>query len=172
MPARYLASISSAHVVFGVFGLDVAGGVTEVDVRVILRYLFDPFAVTEGGRVDYVVAFVAELAEGCFAFGAFRDVLDIGGFDAHFLESLSALVVRVPGEEIAYIQTSSEQVPVYATITGIIRGLIRDGYPVTQGFKIADIDPRQEELCNCFTISDKARCIAGSVLEVVCSALL
>ena len=76
------------------------------------------------------------------------------------------------GEEIAYIQTSSEQVPVYATITGIIRGLIRDGYPVTQGFKIADIDPRQEELCNCFTISDKARCIAGSVLEVVCSALL
>lgn len=76
------------------------------------------------------------------------------------------------GEEIAFIQTSSERVPVYATITGIIRGLIRDGYPVTQGFKIADIDPRQEELCNCFTISDKARCIAGSVLEVVCSALL
>lgn len=76
------------------------------------------------------------------------------------------------GEEIAYIQTSSECLPVHATIAGIIRGLIRDGYPVTQGFKIADIDPRQEELCNCFTISDKARCIAGSVLEVVCSALL
>ena len=76
------------------------------------------------------------------------------------------------GEEIAYIQTSSECLPVHATIAGIIRGLIRDGYPVTLGFKIADIDPRQEELCNCFTISDKARCIAGSVLEVVCSALL
>jgi xanthine dehydrogenase accessory factor len=38
---------------------------------------------------------------------------------------------------------------------------------VTVGFKIADIDPRQEELSNCFTISDKARCIAGSVLELV-----
>ena len=27
-----------------------------------------------------------------------------------------------------------------------------------------------EELKNCFTISDKARCIAGSVLELVCAA--
>ena len=59
-------------------------------------------------------------------------------------------------------------VPVCATLTGIIRGMIREGFVVTKGFKIADIDPRQEELANCFTISDKARCIAGSVLELVC----
>lgn len=58
---------------------------------------------------------------------------------------------------------------VAASIPGIIRGLLREGYPVTEGFKIADIDPRKEELANCFTISDKARCIAGSVLEVVVS---
>ena len=45
--------------------------------------------------------------------------------------------------------------------------MIRDGYPVTVGFKIADIDPRSEELGNCFTISDKARCIAGGVLEAI-----
>ena len=30
-----------------------------------------------------------------------------------------------------------------------------------KGFKIADIDPRIGERDNCFTISDKARCIAG-----------
>ena len=60
---------------------------------------------------------------------------------------------------------------VTATIDGLLRGLIRDNYPVTKGFKIADIDPRKEELTNCFTISDKARCIAGSVLEVICEAL-
>jgi xanthine dehydrogenase accessory factor len=71
------------------------------------------------------------------------------------------------GEPIAYIENGTEKINVNATITGIIRGLIRDGYPVTVGFKIADIDPRQEELSNCFTISDKARCIAGSVLELV-----
>ena len=28
-----------------------------------------------------------------------------------------------------------------------------------------------EELSNCFLISDKARCIAGSVLELVCAQL-
>jgi len=36
---------------------------------------------------------------------------------------------------------------------------------------VADIDPRKEELSNCFLISDKARCIAGSVLELVCAQL-
>ena len=46
-------------------------------------------------------------------------------------------------------------------------GIIRDGYPVTKGFKIADIDPREGEKENCDTISDKARCIAGGVLEAV-----
>lgn len=59
-------------------------------------------------------------------------------------------------------------VEVKASVSGIIRGMIRDQYPVTKGFKIADIDPRIEEMNNCYTISDKARCIAGSVLEVVC----
>ena len=56
-------------------------------------------------------------------------------------------------------------VPVTSTLTGVLRGLIRDGYPVTEGFKIADIDPRESEQKNCYTISDKARCIAGGVLE-------
>ena len=59
--------------------------------------------------------------------------------------------------------------PVKAAISGVIRGLIRDGYPVFAGMKIADIDPRAEQKKNCFTISDKARCIAGGVLEVLLS---
>ncbi len=73
------------------------------------------------------------------------------------------------GEVIATISGEEGEVEVIATISGILRGLIRDGYPVTKGFKIADIDPRKEEIENCFTISDKARCIAGSVLEIVCA---
>ena len=72
---------------------------------------------------------------------------------------------------IAEIETENGSVPVEASLSGLLRGLIRDGYPVTKGFKIADIDPRKEELQNCFTISDKARCIAGSVLEVICGEL-
>lgn len=67
------------------------------------------------------------------------------------------------GQIIAYVDAS----PVYATITGVLRGIIRDGYHVKKGMKIADIDPRKEEKKNCYTISDKARCIAGSVLEIL-----
>ena len=54
-----------------------------------------------------------------------------------------------------------------ASLTGVLRGLIRPGYPVTKGLKIADIDPRASERKNCFTVSDKARCIAGGVLEAI-----
>lgn len=59
--------------------------------------------------------------------------------------------------------------PVKATITGVLRGIIRNGYEVFEGMKIADIDPRKEEIKNCYTISDKARCIAGSVAEILLS---
>lgn len=59
--------------------------------------------------------------------------------------------------------------PVRASLTGVLRGIIRDGYEVYKGMKIADIDPRKEEKENCYTISDKARCIAGSVVEILLS---
>lgn len=80
------------------------------------------------------------------------------------------------GKEIARIYEkmtedgtfSGSYVSVEASISGIIRGLIREGYHFQKGFKIADIDPRESELANCFTISDKARSIGGSVLEAVC----
>ena len=69
------------------------------------------------------------------------------------------------GQNIAVSVTGQGEVAVEATLDGLVRGLIRPGYPVTKGLKIADIDPRESEFENCFTISDKARCIAGSVLE-------
>ena len=71
------------------------------------------------------------------------------------------------GDVIAVVETQSGTVPIEATLDGILRGLIRDGYPVKAGFKMADIDPRADEYINCFTISDKARCIAGGVLEAI-----
>ena len=57
--------------------------------------------------------------------------------------------------------------PVFATIDGILRGIIRDGFNVYKGLKIADIDPRIDEKENCFTISDKARLIGGGVLLAI-----
>ncbi|UCD82059.1 MAG: EF2563 family selenium-dependent molybdenum hydroxylase system protein [Desulfobacterales bacterium] len=55
---------------------------------------------------------------------------------------------------------------VRSRIEGVLRGLIRPNIEVTQGLKIGDIDPRGDA-SYCYTISDKARAIAGSVLEAI-----
>jgi len=68
------------------------------------------------------------------------------------------------GQAIAFIRNEEGTFPVEATIDGVLRGLIRDNFKVRKGLKIADIDPRESEKKNCFTISDKARCLGGSVL--------
>ncbi len=56
---------------------------------------------------------------------------------------------------------------VLAPLSGVVRGILRDGFRVPKGMKAADIDPRLEEVQNCETISDKARTIAGGVLEAI-----
>ena len=84
------------------------------------------------------------------------------------LKNIAHITDTVKKEDtIAIVETLDGPVSVKATIDGLLRGLIRDGYPVTKGFKIADIDPRADQYNNCFTISDKARCIAGGVLEAL-----
>lgn len=57
-------------------------------------------------------------------------------------------------------------IAVHAQISGVVRGLIKDGLNVSLNVKIGDIDPRGEiKYCN--AISDKGRNIAGGVLEAV-----
>jgi xanthine dehydrogenase accessory factor len=65
------------------------------------------------------------------------------------------------GEIVLYV----DQEPIHAAIGGILRGLIRE-IEVTNKEKVGDIDPRAARR-NCFTISDKARAIAGGVLEAI-----
>jgi xanthine dehydrogenase accessory factor len=60
-----------------------------------------------------------------------------------------------------------EGCPARAAIDGVLRGIIRNGTRVFKGMKIADIDPRTCERQNCFSISEKARNIAGGVLEAI-----
>lgn len=67
------------------------------------------------------------------------------------------------GEIVALIDNTEVRSP----LTGVLRGLIRDGYQVPKGFKVGDVDPRRDEQQNCHTISDKARSIGGSALEAV-----
>lgn len=59
-----------------------------------------------------------------------------------------------------------EDFPVITKISGVVRGLLRDGVEVKKGMKVGDIDPRgKREVC--FMISDKARAIGGGVLEAI-----
>lgn len=57
-------------------------------------------------------------------------------------------------------------VAVKAGIPGVLRGLIAEGTEVTAGFKIGDVDPRGDRSA-CHEISDKARAVAGGVLEAL-----
>ena len=70
-------------------------------------------------------------------------------------------------EVIAYINNNNEKIEVLATFDGLLRGIIKDGFKVHKGLKIADIDPRKSEYDNCFTISDKARNLGGSVITAM-----
>ncbi|MCL2679013.1 MAG: selenium-dependent molybdenum cofactor biosynthesis protein YqeB [Dehalococcoidia bacterium] len=66
------------------------------------------------------------------------------------------------GDIVAYVDGES----IKTTIPGVIRGLIRDGTPVTKGLKSGDVDPRgRVEYID--TISDKGRTISGGVLEAI-----
>jgi len=59
-----------------------------------------------------------------------------------------------------------EDFPIIAKISGVVRGLLREGIEVEKRMKVGDIDPRgKKELC--FTISEKARAIGGGVLEAI-----
>ena len=57
--------------------------------------------------------------------------------------------------------------PLYAKITGTLRGILPEGFEVPrEHFKSADVDPRCQ-LFHCFTASDKALAVGGGVLEAV-----
>jgi xanthine dehydrogenase accessory factor len=60
----------------------------------------------------------------------------------------------------------ADDFPVIAKISGVVRGLLREGVEVKKGMKVGDIDPRGKRE-HCFTISDKSRAIGGGALEAI-----
>lgn len=66
------------------------------------------------------------------------------------------------GETIAVVGGKE----VVSKIPGMIRGMIQNNSIVFNGMKIGDVDPRGKD-AKCFSISDKARAVAGGVLEAV-----
>jgi xanthine dehydrogenase accessory factor len=70
------------------------------------------------------------------------------------------------GDPVIAIRGAGGLVNVTTSIAGVVRGVIRPGLEVPAGMKIADVDPRAR-LESCMTVSDKARAIAGAVLEAI-----
>jgi len=135
-------------------GVDVDAVVETKRGHNLGRVLWSGSAAANTGIPGAIAGYSKERVIHCPAKGILRNV-------KHITDTVSK------GDIIALVETENGTVPVKATLNGILRGLIRDGYPVNIGFKMADIDPRAEEYNNCFTISDKARCIAGGVLEAI-----
>ncbi len=77
-------------------------------------------------------------------------------------------VVRSIGELVTCGEVMAEVAgsPVVAQASGLLRGMMRSGVEVKAGMKIGDIDPRGSSVDH-RRISDKARAIAGGVLEAI-----
>lgn len=160
-------TIDMAPLVIGVgpgftAGQDVHLVIESMRGHNLARIITDGMAQPNTGVPGNIVGFTSERVIHAPAAGYIHDVRKIGDIVQKGDE-----IARIYPDKESYDNALSEYVPVNATITGIIRGLIREGYYFRKGFKIADIDPRESEITNCFTISDKARSIAGSVLEAV-----
>lgn len=143
-------------------GKDVDAVVETMRGHSLGRVIYQGFAIKNTGIPGEICGYTSERVIHSPAAGMMKNV-----------RKITDIVEK--GDVIAWIETENDGkipgekliVPVKASVNGLLRGMIRDGYPVTKGLKIADIDPRVEEYDNCFTISDKARCVAGGALEAL-----
>ncbi len=111
------------------------------------RILVEGSAAPNTGRPGEIAGYTVERVLRSPADGVFLSDLDIGR--------------RVrKGELIGHVGSA----PVASALDGVLRGLIAPGTEVQRGTKLGDVDPRGT-VENCGTISDKARAIAGAVLE-------
>lgn len=78
------------------------------------------------------------------------------------------ILLRNIGDSVKADETVGKigETDVRSKISGVIRGLLRDGAEVRRGMKMGDVDPRGTRV-HCYTISDKARTISGGVLQAI-----
>lgn len=146
--------IDDAKVVIGLGPGFIAG----VDAHAVIetnrghdlgRVLYTGSALANTGNPGDIGGYREERVLKSLATGVFSSSLGIGDLIA-------------PGEVFGHLDGS----PILAPIKGIVRGLLMNGTLVTSGTKLGDIDPRGiREYC--YSISEKARAIAGGVLEAL-----
>ncbi len=81
-------------------------------------------------------------------------------------EKIGVVVLLFAREDFFRGVPVDSEYPVVARISGVIRGLLRDGVPVDAGDKIGDVDPRGVT-GDIEHISDKAQRVAEGVLEAI-----
>lgn len=128
-------------------GVDCHGVIETKRGHDLGRLILEGAAIPNTGVPGDVGGYTRERIIRAPADGPFEPVAQIGQ-----RVELGDVVARVNG------------VPVTAQLTGVVRGMLSAGIPVTEGMKAGDIDPRCE-VRHCFTVSDKARAIGGGVLE-------
>ena len=138
-------------------GEDVDAVVETMRGHHLGRVIRQGAAIPDTGVPGAIAGYTVERVIHAPAAGRMRFVKDETG------AAVDIDVIVRAGQTIARIG----ETPVSATINGVLRGLIREGYPVSAGLKIADIDPRPEQAAYCDTISDKARAIGGGVVEAL-----
>ncbi len=116
------------------------------------RVILEGQAAPDTGIPGPVMGYTSERVVRAPGAGVFRGVKAIG-------DMVEA------GDVVGFVAGAEDQ-PVLAPISGVLRGLLADGLVVKEGMKIGDVDPRGVR-AYCFTISDKARAIGGSVLEAI-----
>ncbi len=128
-------------------GVDCHGVIETKRGHDLGRLILEGTAIPNTGVPGDVGGYTKERIIRAPADGPFEPVAQIGQ-----QVNLGDVVAKVNG------------IPVTAQLTGIVRGMLPAGIPVTTGIKAGDIDPRCE-VRHCFTVSDKARAIGGGVLE-------
>ena len=113
------------------------------------RVIYDGSPIPNTGVPGNIGGFTTERVLRAPADGPFEPIAKIG-----YQVKKGDLLAKVSGE------------PLYATIDGVLRGLLQEGCPVTKGMKSGDIDPRCK-VGHCFSVSDKARAVGGGVLEAL-----
>lgn len=97
-------------------------------------------------------------------FGEERIIRSPGKGTFRIVKQIGELVWK--GEPVAWVNGE----PAKAGISGVLRGLLRDGTEVTKGFKAGEVDPRGE-LSYCTRIFDKAILLGKGVVEAILSQL-
>lgn len=138
-------------------GADVDAVIETMRGHFLGRVIWEGQAILNTGIPGEIEGFGAERVIHAPADGRLSFVKDESG---NWID-IGTIVKK--GQIIAIIEGTS----VKASLDGVLRGLIREGFPVKKGLKIADIDPRLEQAGFCGTVSDKANAVAGGVLEAL-----